>query len=81
MRVFVVQHEHEVAGEEGRYEVKFIGVYSTEARAEAAVERAKSLPGFRDYPDCFSVTRYEVDTDHWTSGFVAISLDDDGLPE
>lgn len=33
MQVFVVQHEHEVAGEERRYEVKFIGVYSTEELA------------------------------------------------
>jgi putative ABC transport system substrate-binding protein len=50
--------------------VKFIGVYSSEERARAAVDRAKQLSGFRDYPDGFSVDPYEVDMDHWTEGFL-----------
>ena len=73
MRVFVVQHEHEL---DGCDEVKFIGVYSTKERARAAVDRAKPLSGFRDHPDGFSVDPYEVDMDHWTDGFVTVSLDE-----
>ena len=72
MRVFVVQHQHEL---DGCDEVKFIGVYSSEEVGWAAVERAKSLPGFRYYPDGFSVDPYEVDMDHWTEGFVTVPFD------
>ena len=73
MRVFVVQREHEL---DGCAEVKFIGVYSTQERAWTAVDRAKRLSGFRDHPDGFSVDPYEVDMDHWTEGFVRVSLDE-----
>jgi len=67
--VFVVQHESPETEE--RYgDVKFIGVYSTEASARAAVESLRSQPGFRDYPDDFSIDEYEVDKDHWTEGFI-----------
>lgn len=69
MRVFVVQHEHQLGDCD---EVKFIGVYSTNERAQAAVDRAKQLSGFRDHPDGFSVDPYEVDRDHWTEGFIVV---------
>ena len=72
MRVFVVQHQHEL---DGCDEVKFIGVYSSEDRAWSAVDRAKALSGFRDHPDGFSVDPYEVDMDHWTEGFVTMPYD------
>ena len=72
MRVFVVQHQHEL---DGCDEVKFIGVYSSEERASEAVDCAKELPGFRDYPDGFSVDPCEVDMDHWTEGFVTVPYD------
>ena len=72
MRVFVVQDEHEF---DGCDEVKFIGVYSSEERARAAVDRARALSGFCDYPDGFSVDSYEVDMDHWTEGFVTVPFD------
>jgi hypothetical protein len=52
-----------------RDDCSLIGVYSDRVKAEAAVERAKLLPGFRDYPDTFVVDPYELDEDHWTSGF------------
>ena len=67
--VFIVQHESP-GTEERAEDVKLIGAYSSEASARAAVERLRSQPGFRDYPDCFSVDAYEVDKDHWIEGFV-----------
>src|SRR5262245_1684545 len=72
MRVFVVQHQHEL---DGCDEVKFIGVYSTARRAAAAVALAKGLPGFRDHPDGFSVDAYEVDRSHWVEGFKTFRLE------
>jgi homoserine kinase type II len=65
--VYVVQHSYEHAG---RDEVKFIGVYSTRQSAEAAVERTRKLPGFREHPDDFHIDEYALDEDSWTEGFI-----------
>lgn len=53
-------------------DVKLLGVYSSDLRAREGRERARLLPGFIDEPDCFSITPYEVDEDHWDEGFVRI---------
>jgi hypothetical protein len=50
--------------------VLLLGCYSTGDRAERRVGLARALPGFRDEPGCFMVSRYEVDHDEWTDGFV-----------
>lgn len=52
--------------------VKVIGIYSSETLAEAAMERARSLPGFIEQPDCFTIDPCEVDKDHWPRGFVRL---------
>ncbi|MEU4481688.1 hypothetical protein AB0F68_27025 [Micromonospora sp. NPDC023966] len=59
-------------------DLKMLGVYSSEAQAKARMQRATSLPGFRDEPDCFYIARHTVDQDEWTDGFVSISGDDPG---
>lgn len=59
-------------------DVKVIGVYSTEAAAKAAIDRARLRDGFRDEPDCFIADAYALDVDHWTKGFVSIPWDDEG---
>ncbi len=64
--VYVLQHAYETDGLE---ETKFVGVYSTRARAAAAIERLCQRPGFSEYPDGFHVDEYELDRDHWTEGF------------
>jgi len=61
---------HELA--HGEEDVKMIGVYSTEASAAEAVKRMRSLPGFHDAPDGFSIDRYAVDEDNWTEGYVTV---------
>ena len=68
--VFVLQHEHELPT--GGKDVKFIGVYSSQAAAEAACARLRRQPGFSESPDGFSIDRYPLDQDHWTEGFVTI---------
>ena len=64
--VFVLQHEYEWCS---RDEEKFIGVYATEDDAQAAINRLRDQPGFRDWPDGFSIDEYEIGADHWTEGF------------
>lgn len=51
-------------------DVKFIGVYSSQQKAEEAAESLRVKPGFREHPDSFHIERYEIDVDHWVEGFV-----------
>jgi homoserine kinase type II len=67
--VFILQHERPET-EDRMEDVKFIGAYSSHASAQAAVERLRSQPGFRDYPDAFTIDEYEIDKDHWIEGFI-----------
>ena len=68
--VFVLQHVH--SREDGVEDVKFIGVYSSREKADAAVARLSRLPGFSDTPDGFHVDEYRVDQDHWVEGYVTV---------
>jgi hypothetical protein len=70
--VYVLQHEREHLS--GRDDVRLIGVYSSRARARAAIRRLRSAPGFRDCRRGFYIDAYRVDEDHWVEGFV------DGTP-
>lgn len=66
--VFVLQHVHE--REDGVEDVKFIGVYSSLDKAQAAEARLHHLPGFSDEPDGFHIDEYHVDQDQWSEGYV-----------
>ena len=66
-RVFLLHHEYEWCD---RDEIKLIGVYATQAEAELAIQRLQDQPGFRDWPDGFSIDRYQLGCDHWIEGFV-----------
>lgn len=48
----------------------FIGVYSSESQAKAAIERVKNEKGFADFPQGFHIYPYEIDKDHWREGFI-----------
>ncbi len=69
--VFVVQHVHTREGDVE--DVKFIGVYSSRAKADAAVARLSRLPGFCDAPDGFHIDEYRLDQDHWAEGYVTVA--------
>jgi hypothetical protein len=58
--------------EEDGDDIKTLGVYSSERAAHARIERARSLPGFASEPDCFLITRYVLDEDDWTEGFITM---------
>jgi hypothetical protein len=69
--VYVVQHVHTAQDGEKEEDVKFIGVYRTRQDAKAAVDRLRLQPGFRDHPNGFEVTEYELNKDHWVEGFIS----------
>ncbi|MGH7868549.1 MAG: DUF7336 domain-containing protein, partial [Candidatus Dormibacteraceae bacterium] len=69
--VFVLQHVH--TREDSTEDIKFLGVYSSREKADAAVERLSRLPGFSDAPDGFHVDEYRVDRDHWAEGYVEVA--------
>jgi hypothetical protein len=56
--------------EEDGDDLKMLGVYSSEQKAQDRIVRARKLPGFRNEPDCFIVDAYTLDKDHWTEGFI-----------
>jgi hypothetical protein len=60
--------------------IKVVGIYSSRQEAEGAVERLRSLPGFRDHPHIidalsdeegsgFTIDDYWIDEDNWVEGF------------
>ena len=71
-KVFVLVHEYEF--DEGR-ETKMLGAYSSQEKADEAIERYFKLDGFRDYPKaCFWTYEMDVDVDEdWREGFESAS--------
>jgi len=70
MRVFLLQHSHPVGDHE---DAKVLGIFSSEASALSARERYRQLPGFRDWPDGFTLDAWELDREEWGDGFVTVS--------
>jgi len=68
--VFIVQHEYERDGIDHSF---LIGAYRSLAEAEAAVGRIRLKPGFRDWPDGFTIDEYTLGEDNWTEGFVSVA--------
>ena len=67
--VFIVEHER--PENDDRWEdVKFIGVFSSKATAETAVEKLREQPGFRDYPDASLIEEWTIDQYGWKEGFI-----------
>lgn len=66
--VFIVQHERP-ENDEYWEDVKLIGAFSSKGAAEAAIEQLRKQPGFRDFPDGFSVDEYALNEFAWEEGF------------
>ena len=69
MQVYVLQHEYE---RDGFAEVKIIGVYQSRQDADSAVRRMRTLPGFKECQEGFSIDPFDLGVDHWTTGFVTV---------
>ena len=70
MDLFVLQHLHVL--DDGEEDVKFIGVYSTRAAAQQAVDRLRLKPGFCETPEGFSIDPYTLDEDNWQDGYTTV---------
>jgi len=68
--IWLAWHESET---DGCKEFKLLGVFSTRARAEAAVDARRGKPGFSEAPDGFEIAAYELDRDAaWMDGFITV---------
>ena len=65
--VYFVQHEN--IEDDYIEEPRVIGVYTSEKSAQEAIERAKKLSGFNEFPEGFQITKYILDNDQWNFGF------------
>ena len=70
--VFLLHHIHKDANLPDGEDVKIIGIYSLRTKAEGAVARLSTQPGFREAKEGFQIEEYEIDKDHWTEGFTTI---------
>ena len=66
VRVFLLQH---TVPRDDHENTKLIGVYSDQARADEAIRRLKTKPGFRDPIGDFTIGPYILDQDYWADGF------------
>jgi hypothetical protein len=67
-----VEGESVYCDEQDGDDVKLLGVYSSLAKAQERMRRARLLPGFADEPECFIISADVLDKDEWTTGFVRI---------
>ncbi len=51
---------------------KLVGVNGSAAEADAARRRKLQFADFRDDPDCFRVSEYEVDKGAWSDRFITV---------
>ena len=66
--VWMLHHIYEVNDSE---EVKFIGVFSSNEKANSVINELKELSGFKNYPlDCFQITVIKIDQYEWEEGFI-----------
>ena len=72
-KIYLLYHQYEY-GEHCEYEeLKILGIYSSEQKAQEAIERYYKLAGFKKYSkECFVVDEYIVNEDRcWKEGFVS----------
>jgi hypothetical protein len=50
-------------------DIKLLGVYRTEERAQRRIDEARTEPGFVADPDCFWIETHTLDVDRWVGGF------------
>ena len=70
VKLYQLHHEYEL--DEGDREMKSLGIYSSQEKAIEAIERYRTLEGFRNRPDGFVISELIVDRDSgWTEGFIS----------
>ena len=69
-KVYLLWHTHIDENLNEGEDIKLIGVYSSELLAEEALQRKSKEKGFKDHLEGFEISRYILDQDSWSSGFV-----------
>jgi hypothetical protein len=67
--VYLLWYVREIKGNDEEF---FLGVYTSEEEAKAAITRLKDKKGFVDDINGFQIHRYELNRDNWTEGFVFV---------
>lgn len=66
--VFILEHVYEMDDKE---EIKFIGVFSSSDKAQAAIESLKNILGFNKHSiECFQIHETKLDEFEWKEGFI-----------
>jgi len=68
--VFLLWHSRPATSDTDPGNDKLIGVFATEKRAAEVATQLRSAPGFRSFPDSFTIDPYTVDKVNWEDGFV-----------
>jgi hypothetical protein len=71
-RVYLLWHQHDPDDDDT---AMLLGVYSSHERAEQRIASARLLPGFRRFPEAFTIDAYTVDKDEWVEGFATMRSD------
>lgn len=67
--VFNLEHIYE---ENGIDEIKFVGIFSSIIKAQAAIDFLFTKQGFNKYPkECFQIHEIRIDEFEWKEGFLS----------
>ena len=70
--VYRLTHEIYIIEEPEKDEWVDLGVYSTQDKAEEALNRLKKLARFEKYQGGFHIDRCKINKDSWTDGYVTV---------
>lgn len=75
--VYRLTHEIDIIEEPEKNDWIDLGVYSTQHKAEDALNRFRKLARFEPYQDGFNIDRCKINKDNWTDGFFTYQYDGD----
>lgn len=64
--VYLLEH---LRDEDDERTSKNCGIYSSREEARSAIQRLVLQPGFKDFPNGFSISEYVLDRIYWAEGF------------
>ncbi len=67
-KVFLLWHTRPL--EDDEKDSKLVGIYSSHELAEAKIVKYQTIVGFKELPECFEISEYNIDKDYWEEGFV-----------
>ncbi|MNE11604.1 hypothetical protein D3C87_228160 [compost metagenome] len=66
--VYCLTHFYDVEDDE---EIRYIGIYTTNERAEEVLSELKLKPGFAEHPEDFNIDRFTLNEREWKEGFIS----------